>query len=91
MCLGKNIDKKADNSAARLFGNNTKTSPIMNNNVTASGALSVTQVDNKCSVNLFKKVSTVKLVNLAWAIISSNLPVLNHIPVVGQQIFLVCP
>lgn len=60
VCLGKNIDKKADNNAARLFGNNTKTSPIMNNNMAATGALSVTQVDNKCSVNLFKKVSAVK-------------------------------
>ncbi|KAK7578089.1 hypothetical protein V9T40_010294 [Parthenolecanium corni] len=54
--IGKNIDKKADaNNAARLFGNNTKTSPTMNNNLAATGALSVTQVDNKCSVSLFKK------------------------------------
>lgn len=61
--LGKNIDKKADaNNAARLFGNNTKTSPTMNNNLAATGALSVTQVDNKCSVSLFKKVGVVKYI-----------------------------
>lgn len=54
--IGKSIDKKAEaNNSARLFTNNVKSSPTINNNLTTAGALSVTQVDNKCSVNLFKK------------------------------------
>ncbi|XP_065220042.1 serine/threonine-protein phosphatase 4 regulatory subunit 3 [Planococcus citri] len=54
--IGKSIDKKAEaNNAARIFTNNAKNSSAINNNLAATGALSVTQVDNKCSVNLFKK------------------------------------
>lgn len=44
------------NNAARIFTNNAKNASAINNNLAAAGALSVTQVDNKCSVNLFKKV-----------------------------------
>ena len=56
--IGKSIDKKAEtNNATRLFPNNAKSTPTINNNLAATGAISVAQVDNKCSVNLFKKVS----------------------------------
>lgn len=54
--LGKSIDKKCEGSSTKIFGTTVKTTPVMNNNLAVTPALSTSPEDSKSS-SLLKKVS----------------------------------